>query len=279
MPTKDIVVIYHIDCADGFGGAWAAWKYFGNKAEYVAIEPGSRPVAGLRNKEIYLIDVSYRERDLRKLIKLNKRVTAIDHHVSAQPFTKMTQHYSYAIGHSGAVLAWKYFHPKSNAPRALRHIEDFDLWKFKLPYTKEITAFLDLFNFEFKTWSRLIAMLDQPRGFKKAVAMGKIVLAHESKLVERLVSVNAEPVKFEGHKILAVNSPQFCSEIGNALYKMTPPIGIVWSERAGQIDVSLRSDGSVDVAKIAVKYGGGGHRQASGFSWPLGRKLPWKVIK
>ncbi|MGB8426358.1 MAG: bifunctional oligoribonuclease/PAP phosphatase NrnA [Desulfobacterales bacterium] len=34
----------------------------------------------------------------------------------------------------------------------------------------------------------------------------------------------------------------------------------------GRFHVSLRSDGSVDVAAVAVSYGGGGHRSAAGFS-------------
>ena len=45
------------------------------------------------------------------------------------------------------------------------------------------------------------------------------------------------------------------------------------------ITVSLRSDGSVDVSKLAKKYGGGGHKAAAGFSFKVGRKAPWKKIK
>ena len=35
---------------------------------------------------------------------------------------------------------------------------------------------------------------------------------------------------------------------------------------AGGFQVSLRSDGQVDVAAIATQYGGGGHPNAAGFS-------------
>jgi nanoRNase/pAp phosphatase (c-di-AMP/oligoRNAs hydrolase) len=37
----------------------------------------------------------------------------------------------------------------------------------------------------------------------------------------------------------------------------------------GEAKVSLRSQGSLDVAAIAVRYGGGGHRNAAGFRMPL----------
>jgi len=34
-PLKEIVIIYHADCPDGFGAAYAAWKKFGDKASYL----------------------------------------------------------------------------------------------------------------------------------------------------------------------------------------------------------------------------------------------------
>jgi len=40
----------------------------------------------------------------------------------------------------------------------------------------------------------------------------------------------------------------------------------VKSNNTGRLNVSLRSNGKVDVAKIAASYGGGGHLSASGFS-------------
>lgn len=276
---KPIVIIYHVNCADGFGGAWAAWKYFGKKADYIGINPSSAPIPGLKNKEIYLIDVVYKSEEIKKLIKNNKRVTAIDHHISGEEAVKMTERYSYAVGHSGSVLAWQYFHLKKRIPKLLLHIEDIDLWQFKLAYTKEINAFLDLYDFNFAKWNELAAFLERKSGFKKAIENGRIVLLHEEKIVDRMAQNNTELVSFEGYKTLAVNSPNFASQIGDLLRKIKPPLAIIWSERAGKIIVSLRSDGSVDVAKIAVKYGGGGHRAAAGFSFLVNQKMPWKIIK
>ena len=36
-------VIYHADCTDGFGSAYAAWKLLGNRAEYHACKHGQTP--------------------------------------------------------------------------------------------------------------------------------------------------------------------------------------------------------------------------------------------
>ena len=276
---KQIVVIYHLNCADGFGGAWAAWKYFGSKADYIGIQPGSAPIQGLKNKEIYFIDVIYKPEAIKKLIKNNKRVTAIDHHISGEQAVKMTECYSYAVGHSGSVLAWQYFHSNKPVPKLLLYIEDMDLWKFKLAHSQEINAFVDLYDFDFRKRNELAALIESKSGFRKAVGGGRIVLMHEQKLVDRMIKDNAELVSFEGYKILAINSPNFVSRIGDFLRKINPPLAIIWSERAGKIIVSLRSDGSVNVSKIAVRYGGGGHKAAAAFSFPAGRDFPWKILK
>jgi phosphoesterase RecJ-like protein len=39
-------------------------------------------------------------------------------------------------------------------------------------------------------------------------------------------------------------------------------------ERDGQVKVSLRGKGDVDVQRIAAAFGGGGHVNAAGFSTP-----------
>lgn len=275
-PKKDIVVIYHGNCTDGFSGAWAAWKKLGKKAEYIGVQHHTLPPLGLTNKELYFIDFVYPEKIMRKLIKTNKKVTAIDHHVSAEKTIKLTQDYLYSIKHSGAVLAWKYFHPNKPVPRLLKHVEDTDLWKFKLPHTKEIFAYLELFDFAFKTWDKLAKDLENSKKRKQYVEKGRLILRYEEKQVERLVSENSEKVNFEGHDSLAVNSPVLVSKIGASLVKKKPPIGIIWQQKQGKKIVSLRSNGKTDVAKLAKKYGGGGHKAASAFAIDASKKLPWE---
>jgi len=53
-------------------------------------------------------------------------------------------------------------------------------------------------------------------------------------------------------------------------------IGIVWSRKSGKINVSLRSNGKIDVSKLAFKHGGGGHKAASGFTLDVEKPFPWK---
>jgi len=280
-PTKRIVVLYHNDCTDGFSSAWVAWKKFGSKADYIGIDPGTKPMDGLRNKDIYTLDVIYPVEYLPKLIKANNKIVAIDHHVSNQKAFSVIKNGLFDINHSGAVLAWKYFFQGKEMPDFLKHVEDMDLWKFKIPKTKEIIAYLDMVDFEFKEWNRVSAGMEIKSKFNEYIKQGSMLLKYQDEVIERIISNHAMPVNFLGHKTFAVNSPVFNSQIANALYKRLPPMGIVWVQnKDGSVRVSLRSDGTVDVSKLAAKFpGGGGHKKAAGFEIKDFSKLPWEKIK
>jgi len=275
---KDIVIIYHKDCQDGFSGAWAAWKKFGRRADYIGALHHQSPPAGLKNKTLYFIDFVYSEADMRQLIKHNQKVVVIDHHITAKKTAQLAHEHYFALNHSGAVLAWRYFHPQKSIPRFLRHVEDVDIWRWKLSHTKEILAYAQLLEFNFANWNKIVKAVESPQQRKKIIEYGKVISIYEKRIIDRLIT-KAELVKFEGHKALAVNSPILNSEIGNELVKKLPPIGIVWSRKEGRYAISLRSNGKADVAKLAQRFGGGGHKAAAGFSLSGQKLLPWKILK
>jgi len=280
-PTKDIVVLYHNDCTDGFSSAWAAWKKLGNKADYIGVNPGTAPIGGLKNKEIYMLDLIYPIQYLKKLVDTNKKVVAIDHHVSNQKSFELINDGLFDIHHSGAVLTWKYFHPKIKVPKLLRHVEDMDLWKFEIPKTKEIISYLDMVDFSFEKWTEAVKGLEDKSKRKEYLAKGEFILKYQDRLIGDIITNHAVRVNFFGYKTYAVNSPVFNSQIANTLYKKMPPIGIVWVQgNEGDVHVSLRSGGTVDVSKLAARFeGGGGHKQSAGFTVKDCSKLPWKKIK
>lgn len=272
---KNIVILYHGRCKDGFGGAFAAWKKFGDKAKYIASSYGEPPHLDIKNKEVYFIDFCYKKEALQELIRNNKRVTLIDHHKTSADLAPLTHEPLHSNDNSGAVLAWQYFHPKKPMPKLLQYVEDTDLWKFALPKSKALFAFLETQPYDFHAWNRLANKFERADERKKFAEKGAAILAHDDALIDQLLSYNVVPVLFEGHEVLSVNSPIFHSVLGNRLVEKRPPFAIVWSEQPGERRVSLRSVGDVDVAEIAKKYGGGGHKNASGFEWPIDKPLPW----
>lgn len=279
-PTKNIVVLYHNDCTDGFSSAWVAWKKFGQKADYIGIDPGTAPIAGLKDKEIYMVDLIYPIQYLKKLVATNKKFVAIDHHISNQKTFELVPEGLFGLNHSGAVLTWTYFYPETKIPKLLQHVEDMDLWRFKMPGTKGIIAFLDTVDFDFKKWSNMTKNIDNKIKYSQYLRKGEFIMKYQDQLIENIISNHAMLVDFFGYKTYAVNSPVFNSQIANTLYKKLPPIGIVWSQgNDGSIHVSLRSNGEVDVSKLAMKFkGGGGHKGSSGFSLSIDSPLPWKKI-
>lgn len=275
--SKKIAVIYHGDCWDGFSGGYAAWKKFGKRAEYFPMKHHEPIPKDLKNKDIYIVDFAFKEPIMKKLVAANKKVVALDHHISAEKATRMAHEYVYALDHSGAVIAWRYFHPHKPIPRLLRHVEDIDIWKFAIPHTKELMAYMGTVDFDLKAWDRLAREWENPKKYREYIKRGADILRYEDRMVRRLLE-GAELAKFEGYKTLVVNSPVLHSEIGHRLSKKLPPIAIVWSEKDHVIKVSLRSDGKADVSQIAQKYGGGGHKAAAAFTFPVGKKAPWKLL-
>ncbi len=275
---KKILVLYHKNCLDGFGGALAAWKKFGNKAEYVAVNPETLPEKFPADRRIYAIDVSYSVAIQKKLRGKNESLVVLDHHAGMASDTGYFPENIFDNGHSGAVIAWRYFHPRKRTPKLLHHIEDIDLWKWRMRGTREIISALALLDYDFPAWEKFLKDVENPRKRKSIVRDGKLLSSYEKKIIERLVE-SAAKVSFEGMKVLCVNSPVLNSEIANELVKKAPPVGIVWAQKGDATRVSLRSDGTVDVSKLAKKHGGGGHIKASGFVFGADKKIPWKIVK
>lgn len=273
--TKDIVILYHAECPDGFGGAWAAWKKFGDEADYIPLEHQMPLPEELKNKDIFLIDIVPAAAEVKKLISENKKVVAIDHHKTSEPKMALFKDQSFDMGHSGAVLAWKYFHPDKEMPKMLLLIEDIDIWKWEYPETEYFSAALSLYDYDFETWDGIFSDAESPERIKEHLSKGEIISTYLKKVANDSVK-HAQKVEFDGYKVYSLNGGGYAS---NLLREKFPPFSITWIQEGDMIHVSLRSDGSVDVSEIAQRYGGGGQKAAAGFSFQAGKEFPWKIIK
>lgn len=278
MPARSekITVIYHHDCPDGFGAAYAAWKKFGNKAAYVGGRRGGPP-ENIKGERVYMLDFTYHMGQLRPFMKANV-VTSIDHHETTEEETKATVNPSFSLKNAGCVLAWKYFHPGKPVPLLLKYVEDLDLWALKLPKAREVRAFLEQYPFDFKTWDKLMRDFEKPAFRRKAIAAGELLRAHTDILAARIAD-GAELVEFCGHKVYAVNAAHVLTdEVGHLLYGRKPPFAIVWQKTGNLLRISLRGNGRVDLSKMAEKFGGGGHPGSSGITRDWKKGLPWKPV-
>ncbi|MBI5140056.1 MAG: hypothetical protein HZA94_01240 [Candidatus Vogelbacteria bacterium] len=263
--VKGIAVLYHADCPDGFAAAYSAWKKFGDTAEYIPVHNNTKPPEEIYGKDVYTLDYSYPMETVKEILPQVKSLFIIDHHVSNIPAVKLAGGIM-DIKHSGATLSWNYFFSDKKAPRLFYNIEDVDIWQFKLPFTNELSEITTLYPMDFKVWDQMIEEIETDVGLNKYVEEGRILIKKREDQIRKIAEY-VEIIEFEGYKCYLVNSPVYVSYLGNFLCKKMPPFSIVWSRRGDKILVGLRGDGSVDVSKIAERYGGGGHHNAAGFSW------------
>lgn len=279
---KEIVVLYHGKCPDGFAGAYAAWKKFGDSAHYMPVSHGDAPPEGLADKEVYLIDFCYEKAaEIEMLIRSTKRFVILDHHESVRALVESVPEHVFDLQHSGATIAWSYFHPDTPVPQLMTYLEDGDLYRYALPETRDIFSYLFILPDDFAAWNALAMGLEdaveRERILAKAHSYTEYFIALAQMSVER-----AKKVRFEGREIYFVAThPAMTmkSYVGHELYTKLPPFALIVTAHPDGFGVSIRGDGSVDVSKIAAKYGGGGHPGSSGFFIPNSATIPWTEIK
>ncbi|UCV24620.1 DHHA1 domain-containing protein [Ferribacterium limneticum] len=172
-----VFVIYHADCLDGFGAAYAAWRHFGDAATYRPMHHGEPWILdAIAGHAVFILDFSFPPDFLETMASVAASVTQIDHHASALKAwgdklqasdngLRSYQHPSsplrveFDLEKSGARLAWEHFHPGKPTPLALRHIEEQDMWRFT-PGTRPFCRALRLLPFDFPVWHQLV--LDTP---------------------------------------------------------------------------------------------------------------------
>lgn len=263
-PSSVNFVIYHSDCSDGFGAAYSAWKLLGERAQYHAAKYGE-PAPDVAGKNVVILDFSYDNATTKKLIKSANSLIVIDHHKSAMIELHDVSCTHFDMNHSGAMLAWKFFHPGKDAPRMIKFIEDRDLWKWEIPYSKEFSAAFDMVPFTFEDFDLFL----DDSAVDNAQMRGSYILAY-SKTVISKIAKRAVSRKMGDKDILAVNSPHWMSEIGSVLSTKCD-FAVIWcyDHDTRQVKVSLRAHhDDADVSEVAKRFGGGGHRKAAGFALP-----------
>jgi oligoribonuclease NrnB/cAMP/cGMP phosphodiesterase (DHH superfamily) len=258
--------IYHGACDDGFGAAFAVWKRDGDSVDY---HPGVYGVAppDVTGLDVAIVDFSYKRPVMVELASKAKSILVLDHHKTAQadldglaaecPNVEV----QFDMARSGAVMAWQYFHGAA-IPEFFLYLQDRDLWTKRLPGVDDFTMALRSYPQDFRAWN---ALYDSPQ---KLIAEGKSIHRYYRTLID-----SAKKHYFMrdigGYTVPVVNGSLFMSsEVAGelaeghpfaAMYAETEK-GVIWSLRS-------RNDG-VDVSEVAKRYGGGGHKNAAGFTVP-----------
>jgi oligoribonuclease NrnB/cAMP/cGMP phosphodiesterase (DHH superfamily) len=165
------------------------------------------------------------------------------------------------LNRSGAGLAWDFFNPGVPRPDLINRIEDRDLWRFAYPDTRAVQAAVFSYPYDFDTWDLLFKC-----NLETLRLEGEAIERKHFKDIGELIEVVTRPMTIAGHTVPMANLPYtLTSDAGHKLAAGKPFAGCYWDTPAGRV-FSLRStDEGLDVSAIAKQYGGGGHRNASGF--------------
>lgn len=268
---KKTTVLYHAD-ADGFGAAFAVWLEFRDRAHYISVQY-SQPVPEIPEgtEHLIIVDFSYK-REICEELAAKYRVLIIDHHKTAEAELAELDYALFDAGKSGCGLAWEYFHGTADVPEILKYIQDRDLWKFDMPYSKEVNLFIATLEWDFDLWYRWAfsyTFTDQ------AIQAGTAIEAYQDGLIKgamrgtRILRLSIEGTTYE---VPVLNCSSVVSEVGNELCREYPdaPFSATYCDRKDVRSWSLRSIGDFDVSTVARAFGGGGHKNAAGFATDIG---------
>jgi uncharacterized protein len=272
MTDKKRLVIYHGNCIDGFTAAWAAWTAYGDAdTEYVPANYGDAP-PDVVGRHVLIVDFSYPRESILAMNATAASLRVLDHHKTAEAALAGLPCATFDMARSGAGLAWDFL-CSGERPWLVNYVEDRDLWRWALPHSKEINAWVSACERDsFADWQAL-----SQTTLPIAASFGSAVLRYIDRYVSEMCA-QARTIRFAGHDVPIVNAPYInISELVGKLAE-TAPFAVGWFQRAdGLFAYSLRSRGpsGVDVSEIAKAYGGGGHRNSAGFA--LKERLPESV--
>jgi len=275
MMTTNIkkLCIYHGNCLDGFGAAWAVHHALGeNITFYKGIHQQSPPdVTGL---DVFLVDFSYKKEVLEAMLKIAASITILDHHISSEEDLRELLDNGeinglFDMSKSGAMLAWNWFNSDQQVPELIKHIQDRDLWQFKLDGSREINAALASYPFDFEIWDKLMA--DNSGELEMLKRDGEAIERKLQKDVNDLIASGVRRMTIAGYDVPVLNAPSvYVSDAGHLMSTGESFAACYWDHPDGR-SFSLRSsDDGIDVAEVAKKYGGGGHKKAAGFTVGIG---------
>lgn len=269
--------IYHGHCDDGFAAAWCVRQAVPDAEFYPGVYQQQPP--DVTDRDVLLVDFSYKRPVLLRMAKRTRSILILDHHKTAaedlsgfpepEPFGSWIDAEPpkvcalFDMNRSGATLAWDYFFPNKPRPEFINYIEDRDLWRRELPDNDLFTIALRSYPQDFSIWDALVLGRAAP-----LIAEGRSIHRYYRLRVEELKR-NAYQAVLAGHPAWVTNAPYFAaSEVAGELAEHEgAEFGACFHQFSNlRWGYSLRSRGDFDVSEIARQFGGGGHKNAAGFT-------------
>lgn len=294
---------YHNDadgkCAGFWVGLSAAVTEHGTMCEFIEMSYERHfPIETIApNEQIYIVDYSISPDEMRKLLKITKDVTWIDHHKTAiekyAGFECDIRGVRYD-GIAGCMLTYCYLYHMTDrgvgdikpfdismtkdAPMFTRLIADWDVWKFEFgDQTRNFITAFNSYDFapEGKEWNRFFSETQSGNSAEAdMIHEGAIMIKYRDGWAKGFLARFGFEVEFEGLKCYAVNLGNCNSEYFKSILGGKYDAFMPFAFNGEKWIISMYST-TCDISGICKKYGGGGHAKAAGFQCA---ELPFRKV-
>jgi hypothetical protein len=290
---KRPLCIYHKNCADGTLAYWVVKKHFGGEVEGFAAGYNTPPPLELAaGRHVIVVDFAYKVIPMKDLEAAAARLTIIDHHQSAIDrlhdgwVPSPTSTVILDSSRCGAWLTHQHYNVGGEPPAIIQYADDRDRWVWDLPDSKAMNAGFRSYNLqELLEEDLLDGLADQVAREPGAIlGEGEAILRHIDDQVAWICK-GAKRTVIAGYEVLCANASGYRSEVGHELAK-GEVFGACfgYNPGTGGFKFELRSiikegERGLDVKNIAMRFGGGGHPQASGFYIPSWNMLAMPPVE
>jgi hypothetical protein len=283
-------VIYHRSDFDGIFCREIA-RLFLPAAELIGWERGDAIPTVPEEHTLYILDLSIPE------LMGHPNLVWIDHHASAlAAYPQEIKGYR-IDGVAACRLAWQWFThvvrggdgsrgllPDKAAfvdrlvvePLAVRLAGEYDVWDNRDPRAELFQHGLRAKALNASDWEALLDR-DSQMWVGHLLDLGRPVQFAAKQANQEIIEAFGFTVRFEGLTFLACNTARYNSHLFAAGVRPEHEalLGFNWTGREWKVSLyGAPGRPEVDLGKIAVKYGGGGHRQACGFRV---KELPFRL--
>ncbi len=272
------LVFYHGGCPDGYTASFIYWYYcklnygldIANTIEFIpCFYSSTKEVQSVKDKKVLILDFSYKYEILKNMIDEALEFLIIDHHKTAMlDLEKIDDKYKkFDMNESGASLTWLTFF-KEEMPLLIKYVRAYDIWTKDQPFTDEFNSGFELYP---KTYPDYELLLNS--NLEIIIEKGKAIMEYRNSLMIDIIKTNdifIVDIDDKYHICAYISSPlKLMSEAGNKILKLNNYLdfSIIYRVDISKniVNYSLRSI-EFDVSLLAQKFGGGGHKCASGFS-------------
>ena len=290
------LVIYHRADFDGIFCCEIAKQYYGEDAEYLGWNHGDPVPEVSPAREVMLLDLSIEP------LMSHPGLVWIDHHKSAlAKYAPETSGWR-IDGVAACRLVWQWFfrgrkhwlrclraaegtdkadfvERRVKEPWAVRLAGEYDVWDKRDPDAELFQHGLRSQDLDF---AALLGDDEQAVQYvRRLLEAGQALQYARTKENASVIKAQGFTVRFEGLTFLACNAARFNSLLFTAGLRPEHDgcLGFCWDGKNGRWKVSMYGvpgKPELDFSAIALRYGGGGHKQACGFQCD---RLPFELGK